>query len=217
MVASFRHAPRDVLYAALVGRARQSTLPATMPPTPSSRYQRLLVRRRGSCFCTVMLMRAHTSKAGDTDHPAGRTLFLINVPAACTSDMLKTMLSTFGNVRTVTIGTLAPDSADILSGEITGSRTAHVVFKSPVALEKALASDECLALVGGSSDSTKTGKATSEECSREELQTSVDNFMKKFEADEARRIREARCPCCGMRRRLTTEWMRTGVPRTAAA
>ena len=43
-------------------------------------YARLLFRQKDRHFATVVFARAHASRAADAERPAGRTLFLANLP-----------------------------------------------------------------------------------------------------------------------------------------
>ena len=159
---------------------------ATMPQKPSagSSYTSIAVRGRGRSFCSVLYGRQHKSKAGEESLVAGRTLFLANVPHGAGADALRTAFSSLGEVTHVQLGMLG--SADVGSSSVA---TAHVVFAHASALKKALAyraSQKPLQLA-----MTEPAAEASGVESREELQRSVDEFMRRFEAEESRRQEEA--------------------------
>ena len=141
-------------------------------------YTRLRARQSGTCFYSVLFAREHASRVGDSSLPAGRTLFVANVPCGTTEPKLKAAFKKLGDISSVSIG----------QGESGAEgHTAHVVFERPAALKKALATTKTL-LFGAADNADSSLRAVEE--GREELQQSVDAFMRKFEQDEARR-REA--------------------------
>jgi hypothetical protein len=147
-------------------------------------YSRLLFRVKGRRFLSVVFARMHVSRAADASHPAGRTLFLANLPPAASADALTDALSSFGAVESVSI--------EAAGGEAGGGSHAHVVFAAAASLKKCLATDKALALpVGKPSRRALAWDASAMPESREALQASVSSFMRDFERAEQGREREA--------------------------
>lgn len=129
-------------------------------------YTPLPARVGGRAFLTTLFARAHASRADDAELPAGRTLFVLNVPPHVTPGALVSALEQAGEVLSVRVG----DGA-----------SAHVVFEEPAGLKKALAAKKPL-------DLAVTLPSTAAPApSRAELEASVGAFMQQFEADEAER------------------------------
>ena len=104
--------------------------------------------------------------------PAGRTLFVLNVPPGVPPGALAEALAARAGEVT---------SLRLSEGE-GGARSAHVVFDQPAALKKALAIAKPLDLAVERPPRPSSSAAAP---SREELQASVGEFMQRFEADEA--------------------------------
>ena len=151
--------------------------------SPRSGFRTLLLRRRGCCFYSVLFARAH---AGKSEYPAGKTLFVVNVPHAASEGSLSAAFGHLGQVASVSFGCLPPERAGELSSAPSGARTAHIVFEQAGSLKKALSTRRPLQLV----EQHAAPSAADAAPSREELQRSVDSFMRKFEEQEARRLKE---------------------------
>lgn len=144
-------------------------------------YARLLVRIKGRRFLSVVFARMHASRAADAAHPAGRTLFLANLPPAASAHALTAALSSFGEVESVSI--------EVADREAGGGAHAHVVFAAASSLKKCLGTDKALALPASRPARRADASATNE--SREALQASVSSFMRDFERAEEGRERAA--------------------------
>jgi len=134
-------------------------------------------RLPGHLSTRTLFARAHaSSKAESAELPAGRTLFLINVPPTATADAVQSAFEKRGRVSSVRLGTLD-------GGESSTTSTAHVVFAKASALKKVLSAQKPVAMAAVSE---RLPRAEAPE-GVEELQRSVDSFMQAFEADELRR------------------------------
>ncbi len=155
-------------------------------------YTALPLRVGERAFVSQLFARQHQSRADDAELPPKRTLLVLNVPLGATADGLAAAFARAGEVTAVRN----------LGREGGGARSAHVIFAQPVGLKKALASRRALELrldAGGSGGGSSGGgggsragsapgaSARGGAPSREELQASVDAFMRQFEADEAAR------------------------------
>jgi len=131
----------------------------------------LTLKLRGHSSTSVVFARPHAGKASD-ELPAGRTLFVASVPLSATAAALQAAFEKHGAVSAVALGTL--------DGGQSSTCTAHVTFASPSGLKRALSGQKLLRAV--LPEACRAGPD-----SREELQRSVDSFMRSFEADEQRR------------------------------
>lgn len=160
-----------------------------MPSSSASGYTALPVRVGARAFHTTIFARAHVSKQDDVGRlPAGRTLFVLNVPADVSADGLAEGFSarTGGNAPAVHLSD---------GGGSSDARSAHVVFEQAATLKKALNASKPLevahaenAQAGKSGASSAVGRASAPK--RSALQSSVASFMEQFEAEEAARIAE---------------------------
>eukprot|EP00966_Prymnesium_polylepis_P173863 4022128-Prymnesium_polylepis.1 len=148
---------------------------------PREEYSQLRVEVPGRVFHTTMFARAHASKGEDAELPAGRTLFVLNVPAAASESALRSAFALAGEVSAVKLSGV-PGAAGSSS-----THAAHVVFAAPGGLKKALKLAEPLQLTL-EAPSAKGAEQKLE--SREQMQRSVDAYMRKFDADEKRREAE---------------------------
>ena len=141
----------------------------------SQSYTPLPARVGKRAFLTTLFGRAHVSK-NDAELPAGRTLFVLNVPPRVAPGALAAALEAkAGEVTSVRL------SSD-------GSHAAHIVFAEPSGLKKALAANSKPLDLAVSADGAAAD--AEEPSSRAELQESVGAFMQQFEADEAARKAE---------------------------
>lgn len=127
----------------------------------------LTFKVRGHSSTSVLFARLHAGKEG-----AGRTLFVTSLPPSLTAAEIQTAFEHHGAVSAVTLGEI--------DGGRTSTRTAHVTFAKSSGVKKALSSRKAL-----QAESAVASAHTME--SREELQESVDSFLRNFEADEQRR------------------------------
>ncbi|EOD09415.1 hypothetical protein EMIHUDRAFT_448353 [Emiliania huxleyi CCMP1516] len=152
-------------------------------------YARLLFRQKDRHFATVVFARAHASRAADAERPAGRTLFLANLPLSATGSALRSALEAFGPVDAVHM-----DAAGGVAASPRRSQQAHVVFAAAPALRKCLKCDRAIPLSaggGGGGASSVGGTLGDAPEDRETLGASVAAFLQQFEADEASRARAA--------------------------
>ena len=105
----------------------QTTVSTAMPSAGAvSGYAALPARIGSRSFYATLFARAHVSRDDDTALPAGRTLFVLNVPHSVSDDGLEEAFSSrAGKVAAVR--------------RIAGSSAAHVIFEQPGSLKKALA------------------------------------------------------------------------------
>lgn len=148
-------------------------------------YTMLRVKVKGRTFFTTLFARAHVSKDGDANLPAGLTLFVLNVPATATKKALCAAFRVAGDVKSVQTSNIGGEAGSSNAR----TRVAHVVFASPAGVKKALALRQPLQLVLDVRRESSRGEPQSE--GREELQKWVDSFMKKFDAAERRKEAEA--------------------------
>ncbi|KAL1520407.1 hypothetical protein AB1Y20_021993 [Prymnesium parvum] len=142
-------------------------------------YAPIYLHAPGRAFHACLLARAHVSKPGDSEWPAGRTLFLLNVPAAASAPRLHSAFSAaVGEVGRLALCEVGEAHAPV--------RAAHVAFAAPESLKKALRLRRALELP---EEETRKGGAARRE-SREQMQRTVDAFMRKFDAAQARREAE---------------------------
>jgi hypothetical protein len=146
-------------------------------------YSRLLFRIIGRRFLSVVFARMHASRTADALHPAGRTLFLANLPPAASADALTDALASFGEVERVSI--------EVAGREGAGGPHAHVVFADAASLKKCLCTDKALALPATAPARRAAPDASATNESREALQASVSSFMRNFERAEEGRERDA--------------------------
>ena len=167
-------------------------------PGPSSRsrpamagaaaYRPLRLEIEGRAFHSTLFARLHTSKAEDSDLPAQRTLFAVNVPHGATEAGLQAAFERLGAVSEVRLSSMTAEPASSSSAAAASpavTSTAHVVFETAEALKATLKSTKALRL------SLETAATTRPTESREMLQKAVDGFLKRFEAEEKKREKEA--------------------------
>ena len=150
-------------------------------------YRPLRLEIEGRAFHSTLFARLHTSKADDSDLPAQRTLFAVNVPHGATEAGLQAAFERLGAVSEVRLSSMTaePASSSAPAATPTVTSTAHVVFETAEALKAALKSTKALRL------SLETGATTRPTESREALQKAVDGFLRRFEAEEKKREKEA--------------------------
>jgi len=154
-------------------------------------YRPLRLEIEGRAFHSTLFARLHTSKADDTDLPAQRTLFAVNVPHGATEVGLQAAFERLGAVSEVRLSRMTAEpassssSAAAAAAAAASTSTAHVVFETAEALKATLKSTKALRL------SLETAEATRPTESREALQKAVDGFLKRFEAEERKREKEA--------------------------
>ena len=154
----------------------------------ASAYRSLRLEIEGRAFHSTLFARLHASKAGDTELPAQRTLFAVNVPHGATVAGLQAAFERLGAVSEVRLGSMTAEPATSSAAAAAAAATAvtaHVIFETPEALKAALKSTKALRL---SLETAETAKPAE---SREALQLAVDGFLKRFEAEEAKREKEA--------------------------
>ena len=146
-----------------------------------------------------LLLKRHTLRKDDSFTPTDKTLFVLNIPPYCTKRALKTILSRCGSVRAVYIqsepGNVDQTVESIISRyhkrEKQGFGVAYVVFKTPLAVEKALAmSDTEVNLISTTEAPVKTGlEKWCDSYSKgypdtKLLQNEVDKYMEAFDRKE---------------------------------
>lgn len=142
-------------------------------------YATLRLQLQGRAFYRSLFARPHMGKGDDTELVPGQTLFVLNLPETATASAVKHAFNQVGEVTSVKLS-----DVPATTGSST-ARGAHIVFSAASALKKALKLSEPLRLVLPKPKST--GLATE---SREQMQKSVDKFMRKFDAAEKRRKAE---------------------------
>lgn len=149
-------------------------------------YTPIRVEIQGRAQLSTLFARVHASKADDAELPAQRTLFAVNVPHGASAETLRTGFERLGAVSDVRLGSMeATDgSATGASSSTAAVPTAHVIFESAAALKAALKSKKVLRLALEPAAPVRTE-------SREQLQRSVDGFLKRFEHEERERERQA--------------------------
>ena len=150
-------------------------------------YRPLRLEIEGRAFHSTLFARLHTSKAEDSDLPAQRTLFAVNVPHGATEAGLQAAFERLGAVSEVRLSSMTaePASSSAAAASPAVTSTAHVVFETAEALKATLKSTKALRL---SLETAATKRPTE---SREMLQKAVDGFLKRFEAEEKKREKEA--------------------------
>jgi hypothetical protein len=153
-------------------------------------YRPLRLEIEGRAFHSTLFARLHTSKAEDSDLPAQRTLFAVNVPHGATEAGLQAAFERLGAVSEVRLSSMTAEPASSSSAAAAAAApavtsTAHVVFETAEALKATLKSTKALRL------SLETAATTRSTESREVLQKAVDGFLKRFEAEEKKREKEA--------------------------
>ena len=152
-------------------------------------YRPLRLEIEGRAFHSTLFARLHTSKAEDSDLPAQRTLFAVNVPHGATEAGLQAAFERLGAVSEVRLSSMTAEPASSSSSAAAAApavtSTAHVVFETAEALKATLKSTKALRL------SLETAATTRSTESREVLQKAVDGFLKRFEAEEKKRAKEA--------------------------
>ena len=168
----------------LRGRPRSDPRPSM---AGAAGYRPLRLEIEGRAFHSTLFARLHTSKADDSDLPAQRTLFAVNVPHGATEAGLQAAFERLGAVSEVRLSSMTaePASSSSAAATPTVTSTAHVVFETAEALKAALKSTKALRL------SLETGATTRPTESREALQKAVDGFLRRFEAEEKKREKEA--------------------------
>ena len=151
-------------------------------------YRPLRLEIEGRAFHSTLFARLHTSKAEDSDLPAQRTLFAVNVPHGATEAGLQAAFERLGAVSEVRLSSMTAEPASSSSSSAAApavTSTAHVVFETAEALKATLKSTKALRLT---LETAATKRPTE---SREVLQKAVDGFLKRFEAAEKQREKEA--------------------------
>lgn len=148
--------------------------------------------------------RAHESKDNDSDYPAGRTLFVADVPPEFTEATFKHMLKGFGKVERVRISTRADQRhQNMLVRRIyalephADERTlfAHIVLKESDTLRRLLAVNEAAAPLSAQHPAPQgIQKWLDEHQKRYEdpgtLQEEVDKAIADYEAAEEKRRKQ---------------------------
>ncbi|XP_063221180.1 ribosomal RNA-processing protein 7 homolog A [Bacillus rossius redtenbacheri] len=148
-----------------------------------------------------LFCKEHTVREKNESKPAGRTLFIVNVPPYCTQDSLKNVFSKCGEVNAVyfhqkpTAG-LPPQEESAFFPKhppVKGFKVAYVVFKKPSELQNALNLSVTEPLVLSSKKSPiicGVRKWCEEYNARipdpEAVQKDIDQFMEKFDLNAAK-------------------------------
>ena len=168
---------------------RSPSDPADMPSAAvtHSGYSALPARVGGRAFHATLFARAHVSRDSDAELPAGRTLFVLNVPCNATSESLAEAFSArAGEVTAVHLGGSTSASA-------AAAQSAHVVFKQAASMKKALGGGKELDIAVAEDAASAASAAhpnSGPPPSRAALQEAVGAFMERFEAEEAQRLAE---------------------------
>ena len=95
-------------------------------------YRPLRLEIEGRAFHSTLFARLHTSKADDSDLPAQRTLFAVNVPHGATEAGLQAAFERLGAVSEVRLSSMTaePASSSAAAATPTVTSTAHVVFET---------------------------------------------------------------------------------------
>ena len=145
----------------------------------------------GSAHSRFLYVKEHRDHASEASR---RTLFVCNLEAGAGADDVRTAFAHFGNIELVTLGRHHGNGSS-------GSRFAHIIFKSAKSLQGALSAKE-LSHAHSARDandlhdhscnsrqqglSRLLGEHTAARPARETLQLGAEAYMRAFEASEAR-------------------------------
>ncbi|XP_078620789.1 ribosomal RNA-processing protein 7 homolog A-like [Branchiostoma floridae x Branchiostoma japonicum] len=150
----------------------------------------------GCQACQLLYLKPHQVRGTDDIRPAGRTLFVLNVPPYCTKDCLHRLFSRCGKVEAVhfcerpggQIHTDDPSTFFPTSQEIRTFKVAYVVFEKPSGLKKAAGLKLSEPFVLSTRDEpVVTGmkkwcqKYTQDKPDIAELQSELDSYMADYD------------------------------------
>lgn len=85
-----------------------------------------------------LFIKEHSSRQQSTEKPAGRTLFVLNLPPYATKESIKNVFSKAGNVENVIFQNSSNASNSTCSKDESGFKNAYVVFEKTVHLTNAM-------------------------------------------------------------------------------
>ncbi|XP_058812721.1 ribosomal RNA-processing protein 7 homolog A [Topomyia yanbarensis] len=132
-----------------------------------------------------VLVRENVSKASNKLKPAGRTLFVLNVPPYATSESLKTAFSSTGAVSSIIVQEKPSEECDTITEPISRFKVCYVVYEQSSSLRKLLKSRKLNALNADGKLLTGIDKWTKEYQERipdpVELQREINEYMAGYD------------------------------------